>query len=112
MALVFMPEDLRGWPRLIINLLMMGLLASAVVHEDHVIGHLLKWPPIVRIGVLSYGMYLLHVFVVHFTELLAEHGLPDPFLFPLVVLGTISVAELSYRFYETPFLRLKTGFAR
>jgi peptidoglycan/LPS O-acetylase OafA/YrhL len=112
MALVFMPEDLRGWPRLIIHLLMMGLLASAVVREDHVLAPLMQWPPIVRIGVLSYGMYLLHVFVVHFTELLAEHGLPDPFLFPLVVLGTISVAELSYRFYETPFLRLKTRFAR
>ncbi len=111
-ALVLMPEDLRGWPRLTIHLLMMGLLASAVVREDHLLAPLMRRPVVVRIGVLSYGMYLLHVFVVHFTDRLAERGLPDPFLFPLAALGTIAVAELSYRFYETPFLRLKARFAR
>lgn len=112
LALVFMPGDLRGWPRLTVHVLMVGLLASAVVREDHVFAPLLKWPVVVRIGVLSYGMYLLHVFVVHFVERLAQHGLPDSFRFPLAVLGTIAVAELSYRFYEAPFLRLKTRFAR
>ena len=111
-SLELMPEDLRGWPRLTIHLLMMALLASAVVREDHVLAPLLKWPPVVRIGVLSYGMYLLHVFVVHFTDRLGEHGLPALFLFPLAVLGTVAVAELSYRFYETPFLRLKKRFTR
>jgi len=111
-TLGLLPADLRGWPRVTIHLLMMALLASAVVREDHVLAPLLKWPPVVRIGVLSYGMYLLHVFVVHFTDRLGEHGLPALFLFPLAVLGTVVVAELSYRFYETPFLRLKKRFTR
>lgn len=111
-SLELLPRDLRGWPRLTVHLLMMALLASAVVREDHVLAPVLKWPPIVRIGVLSYGMYLLHLFVMHFTDKLVEHGLPEALLFPLTVVGTIAVAELSYRFYETPFLRLKKRFAR
>jgi len=111
-SLELMPGDLRGWPRITIHLLMMALLASAVVREDHVLAPFLEWPPVVRIGVLSYGMYLLHMFIVHFTDRLGERGLPHVFLFPLAVAGTIAVAELSYRFYETPFLRLKKRFTR
>lgn len=111
-SLELMPADIKGWPRLTIHLLMMALLASAVVREDHVLAPLLKWRPVVRIGVLSYGMYLLHMFVGHFTDSLAERGLPKILLFPLATLGTVAVAELSYRYYETPFLKLKKRFAR
>jgi len=111
-SMELMPGDLRGWPRLTIHVLMMALLASAVVREDHALAPLLKWHPVVRIGVLSYGMYLLHMFVQYFTNRLGERGLPDVFLFPLAVLGTTAVAELSYRYYETPFLQLKKRFAR
>ena len=111
-GLELMPLDITGWPRLTIHLLLMALLASAVVREDHVLAPLLNWRPIVRVGVLSYGMYLLHMFVVHFTDTLGKRGLPHIFLFPLATLGTIAVAELSYRYYETPFLRLKKRFAR
>jgi len=112
LSMALMPSDLTGWPRLTLHVLMMALLASAVVREDHVLAPLLNWRPVVRIGVLSYGMYLLHMFVVHFTDSLARRGLPHIFLFPLATLGTIAVAELSYRYYETPFLRLKKRFAR
>lgn len=111
-SLELLPVDLRGWPRPTIQLLMMALLASAVIREDHVLAPVMRWRPIVRIGVLSYGMYLLHMFVVGFTDRLGEQGLPAVYLFPLAVLGTTAVAELSYRFYETPFLRLKKRFSR
>ena len=112
LGLQLMPEDIKGWPRLTIHLLMMALLASTVVREDHVLAPFLKWRPVVRIGVLSYGMYLLHMFVVHFTDALGERGLPTTLLFPLAVLGTVAIAEISYRYYETPFLKLKKRFAR
>ncbi len=111
-CLELFPQDLRGWPRASLHLLLMALLASVVVREDHALAPFLKWPPIVRIGVLSYGMYLLHMFVVHVTNLLGERGMPEFLMFPLAVLGTTLVAELSYRFYETPFLKLKKRFAR
>ena len=112
LSLELMPDDIKGWPRLSIHLMMMTLLASAVVREDHVLAPFLKWRPVVRIGVLSYGMYLLHMFVVHFTDALGRRGLPSLMLFPLAVIGTVAVAELSYRYYETPFLKLKKRFAR
>lgn len=112
LALEILPGDLRGWPRLVIHVIMVALLASAVLREDHALAPLLRWGPIVRIGVLSYGMYLLHMFVEHYTTKLGDRGLPVILQFPLAVLGTYIVAEVSYRYYETPFLRLKKRFAR
>lgn len=107
------PVDLIGWPRFTIHLLMTALLASLVIREDNVFAPILKWPPVVRIGVLSYGMYLLHMFVVGVTDRLWEQGhLPTASLPPLVLLGSVLLAELSFRYYETPFLKLKKRFAR
>ena len=45
------------------------------------------------------------------TRFLYEHwgiALPLPLFIP-GTLTTLLIAEMSYRFYETPFLRLKTG---
>ncbi|MEM7136404.1 MAG: acyltransferase [Myxococcota bacterium] len=112
-AVELLPQDLTGWPRFSIHLIMTALLASLVVREDHAMAGVLSWRPIVRIGVLSYGMYLLHMFVVAAAERVWERApLPTFLLFPAVLLGTVLVAELSFRYYETPFLKLKKRFAR
>jgi peptidoglycan/LPS O-acetylase OafA/YrhL len=107
------PADLRGWPRPFLQLLMMLLIASCVVREDHVLARLLAWRPVVRIGALSYGIYLLHHIGLGIaTEGLERTGVSVPFGdlllgFPL----TWALCEVSYRFYETPFLELKKRFA-
>lgn len=106
------PADLRGWPRITIHLMITALLASVVIDERHVLTPLLDWCPVVRIGVLSYGMYLLHMFVVHITGALAEGVVSRYFAFPATALLTWVAAEVSYRYYETPFLRLKKRFSR
>jgi peptidoglycan/LPS O-acetylase OafA/YrhL len=101
--------DLRGWPRLAIQVAMTLFLASCVVREDHLFNRIFGFGLIRRIGVISYGMYLFHIFVVHFVgEFVERTSLPRayvPFLLTLVL--TAIVAELSFRYYETPFLRLK-----
>ncbi|MBZ5633611.1 MAG: acyltransferase [Acidobacteriia bacterium] len=53
------------------------------------------------LGKISYGLYVFHVAVIRIT--------PSPILaLPL----TIGIAALSYRYLESPFLRLKDRFAR
>lgn len=86
---------------------------------------LLKNKRVVFVGKISYGVYLYHILVLHFFN----EFLFDPFWnaipfnrlgffsklqynatlikFPFVTLLTIAVAYLSYRYLESPLLRLK-----
>ena len=101
--------DISGWPRLLIHLLMTGFLASCVVNENHILQPMMTLSPIARLGVISYGMYLFHMFARHGAVIILERlSLNFPILLFLLCLGaTIVIAEISYRFYETPFLKLK-----
>ncbi|WP_428389582.1 acyltransferase family protein [Mucisphaera sp.] len=113
-AIHFAPPDISGTPRLIIQLLMTIWLGSLVVHEKHLLARPLGLGPIARIGAISYGMYLFHMFALHIARetidrvsILQWSG--SLFLLGLVI--TLIMAEISYRFYETPFLKLKHRFA-
>ena len=101
--------DLSGWPRLVIQLLMALLLVSCVIREDHWLKPLFGVAIVRRIGVVSYGMYLYHEFAAHVVRVLigSDQTLPRLVTFALTLALTIGIAEVSYRFYETPFLRLK-----
>jgi peptidoglycan/LPS O-acetylase OafA/YrhL len=108
------PENIAGWPRLIIQVWMMFLLASCVIRDDHWLRGILEASPIARIGAISYGIYLYHMIARHAAvALLASIGLRFPLDRSLLVL-LISwvIAELSYRYYETPFLKLKDAIRR
>jgi peptidoglycan/LPS O-acetylase OafA/YrhL len=110
--LELLPLDLSGWPRLLVHLVMMFLVASCVVREDHWLSVFCRWRPVARIGILSYGLYLLHLFALDPVTRLVERGNVHPILlFPLTLGGSILLAELSYRFLESRFLHLKKRFA-
>lgn len=112
-CLEWTPPDEGAWSKLLLFLLMALLIGSTVVREDHVLARPLSWRPIARIGVVSYGVYLLHLPVQMVVDpLLKPLGTPDAIRFLAVVVGTVGAAELSYRFFETPFLRLKARFSR
>ena len=109
----FSPDDISGFPRLLIHILMTLWLASLVVREDHGLRPLMIITPIARIGKISYGMYLYHIWVFSLvtavTQFFHNHGglaVPLP-LFVIGTLGTLLIAEISYRFYETPFFKWK-----
>jgi peptidoglycan/LPS O-acetylase OafA/YrhL len=112
LAVSFPGEDLSGWPRLMIHLSLVLLLASCVVREDHVLQPLLKWAPLRRIGVLSYGFYLYHMLAYWpVSKVLDRLGLPSKYLlFPCVLLVTWMLAELSFRLFEQRLSQLRARF--
>ena len=70
-------------------------------------------------GKLSYGLYVWHLVMIWlifylFKTLGIQPAVDSPyvFLFQIVLcfFGTIALSKLSYRFFETPFLKLKDRF--
>lgn len=112
--------DMAGLPRLTIHVLMTALLASVVVREDHALKGFMTLPPLVRIGQISYGMYLWHIIMVSVSAAVLSRlgvALSDQtveqslLMFPLTLVLTYIIAELSFRFFETPFLNLKSRWS-
>jgi peptidoglycan/LPS O-acetylase OafA/YrhL len=68
-----------------------------------------------RLGVVSYGIYMLHMPAIYATSALFRvttfwRGYPFGYLvayYAIAIGSTLSAALLSYRFLEAPFLRLK-----
>jgi peptidoglycan/LPS O-acetylase OafA/YrhL len=101
------------WPLAWVSLI--GLIGACVIREDHALAPILKLRPLAYIGVVSYGMYLFNSLVVATVNSAFGHiGLVVyPLLtFPFVVAGTVGVASLSYHYFESPFLALKSRFSR
>ncbi len=85
-------------------------LAALVLRDDSLLHGLLRLRPLVRVGMVSYGIYLLHLVVLHgVRQIGAQLGLSeaDPLFLLLYWGGTYLLAEGSFRFYESRFLRLR-----
>ncbi|GIX23386.1 MAG: hypothetical protein KatS3mg122_0617 [Caldimonas sp.] len=106
------PGDIRGWPRLGFQSATAVLLAVIVLHPTGHLARVLEWRPLAYVGTVSYGIYLLHMFVVHVTRrVLIDIGAMDNhLLFLLSLAGAVAVASLSYRYFERPLLQLKDRF--
>ncbi len=57
----FLPSDVTGWPNLVLHLAMASCLASIVMRECHQLHRVFTFRPVVRIGEISYGIYLYHL---------------------------------------------------
>jgi peptidoglycan/LPS O-acetylase OafA/YrhL len=99
-----------GW----IWTLMVFLVGAIVIRKSNGLAPLLSWRPIAHLGVVSYGMYLLHMLSYNAVKrALPSIGLNHDWLwFPVTVAVAAFAATLSYRYYESWFLRLKDRFAR
>lgn len=70
------------------------------------------------LGKLSYGIYVIHVLVLHLTlsffnwKKIDNQIIAIALVYFIVVSFTIALAHLSYNYYEKPFLKLKSHFAR
>jgi peptidoglycan/LPS O-acetylase OafA/YrhL len=59
------------------------------------------WIPLAHPGILSYGGYLIHPAVLYFLWPLLT-GLNEYLAYLVFAVGTFTVAQLSYRFFEVP----------
>ena len=108
----FAPGNLSGLPFLGMHLLMAIGLVSIVLREDHVMRPFFAARPIARVGEISYGLYLYHLIGLHFATVIAGHLPLGPGGAPWVVTLlfaaiSIAIAEISFRWFETAFLKLK-----
>jgi len=108
-ALVCWPGDIQGWPRLAFHVVATMTLAGIVLHPSSRIVGALEWKPLAFVGMVSYGIYLLHLIVLDAAQRALSRwhvDLPGA-LFVVGLAGTVALAALSYRFFERPLLRLK-----
>lgn len=103
-----------GIHRLVVHLVMTALLGALVIAEDHLLAPYLRGRLMIRIGAVSYGMYLMHMFVRHvFVEMfdVADAVSVPLALFVVVTVVTYLVSEVSFRLFESPLLKLKPSRA-
>lgn len=96
---------LVGAPRPLVGAILAGLAAACCVREDHLAAPVLTWRPLVHVGVVSYGVYLLHMLCANLARpLVGHHG---PLLFLITTALVLGAASASWRWFETPILRYK-----
>ncbi len=91
-----------------------GLVGSCVIREDHVLARLFRFPLLVRIGVVSYGMYLLHMLAVNTVKALVmpRLGITSPWFWSFASMAAAYLAaEASFFLFESRILRLKERFS-
>ena len=104
-----------GPKREAIRQLLYGLIAFAVVLPmawkgglPSLVGRLLDSRIARYLGVVSYGIYLWHQWVLHIVRLIFGHQLFGGYFWPLIaatLLGSTAIAALSHRFIEQPAAR-------
>lgn len=98
-----------GAPEEIVQLTMVLLIAACCVREDTWLHPVLTLRPLVFIGVISYGVYLMHMLAAN----LVRPAIGDQYGL-LVFLATVPVvllvAYLSFRFVEQPILARKRQY--
>lgn len=103
------PVDLRGYPNLIVHLTIAICLIGIVIREDHMLRPLMTLSPVVRVGEISYGIYLYHLIALHVTTIII--GAPTPanagIIFLAYSLLAILISDISFRTYERFFLSFR-----
>lgn len=91
-------------PGLLVQTIMVLLVTSLTIREDTPLAPFLRWRPLVFVGSISYGMYLLHMLCANVVRrvLQDDRGI-------VVFLATLAlvslVAYLSFRYFESPLIR-------
>jgi peptidoglycan/LPS O-acetylase OafA/YrhL len=97
----------------VVQIVMVLLVASSVIRQDHWLAGLLGSTPFKKVGNVSYGMYLMHMLSFHIVDPVFRFvKVQEPISeFVATAVVTFIAASISYRYYEGYFLRLKERFA-
>ena len=102
-------------PYYLLHLSMAILVSSCAIQKRHTLSGLLNSRLMIYLGGISYGLYMLHMLCKNvITKLLVLCGIQgfELLVFPLTAILAIIAATLSFRFFESPFLRIKLTFQR
>jgi len=101
--------SMNGAPRVAFALVSVAFVGASVLREDHGLARILRSPPLARLGVVSYGIYLLHLVPLLALAFARNRlpELPDGIRFVVVLAATWVLAELSFALVERRLLRLK-----
>lgn len=94
---------------IISSLLLVTIIASSIQHENGWYYRLLNNWLIVKIGILSYSIYVWQQLFTHYQMWCKFESFWCSILFNLLLLSVVSI--VSYYFYERWFLKLKERFA-
>jgi peptidoglycan/LPS O-acetylase OafA/YrhL len=99
-----------AWGYSLIDLSAMALLVLAC--RPNAVSRLLSRPALAYVGRISYGMYVFHLPARAAVRALlgTRHGLENLGAFALYVGLTVGAAAVSYRWFESIFLRMKSRF--
>lgn len=88
-------------PDQLTQILMALLVAAMCMREDSWLHPALRWRPLAWVGIVSYGMYLMHMLVANAVRLVLgeQFGVA---LFAVTTVLTLAAATVSYRVFETP----------
>lgn len=90
-----------GAPDVVGEVLLVVVVATLVVREDTAVHPMLTWRPLVFVGAISYGVYLMHMLVANLVRPVVGERLGIE-VFALTVPVVIGVAWVSFRWFETP----------
>lgn len=98
-----------GAPTWSIQMVMVVAVVAVTIRENTLVHPLLSWRPLAFIGVISYGIYLMHMLCANVIRRIVheDQGL---MLFAGTTALVVVVAYLSFRYFETPLLRIKRRF--
>ena len=96
----------NGTPFWLTSVLMTALVVSSCIRTKHALMPLLTFSWARYIGTVSYGIYLLHMLAFNLVRrLLPDQGFAVYFVLTMAL--SVLLAGLSFRYFESWFLRLK-----
>ena len=96
-------------PEFLVQTLFAATVGACVIRENNPLAGLLSLRPMVYIGSISYGMYMLHMLCKNLiVKILGKLNLATDGMevFIITLLAAIVVAGLSFKYYESYFLKL------
>jgi peptidoglycan/LPS O-acetylase OafA/YrhL len=98
-----------GAQEVVLAVAMTCLVVSSSIRPDHAMAWLFDWDPLQSIGRVSYGMYMWHQLCLNLLRSSAH--LSGISLFVVGSIFSYAIALISYRWYESYFLRMKSRYS-